>query len=92
LIDDEVRKLVDEAYARTKALLTEKKDEVEKIALALLDREVLQQHDVEELLGKRPFEEKKIFSEEQADLESATPMEDAPAPVTVAVDKDATSA
>jgi len=67
LIDDEVRKLVDEAYARTMKLLTEKKEEVERIALALLDREVLQQHDVEELLGKRPFEEKKIFTEEPSD-------------------------
>jgi cell division protease FtsH len=36
---------------------------VEKLALALLDREVLHQQDVEDLLGKRPFEEKKIFSE-----------------------------
>jgi cell division protease FtsH len=63
LIDDEVRKLVDEAYARTLSLLTEKRDKVEKLALALLDREVLHQHDVEDLLGKRPFEEKKIFSD-----------------------------
>ena len=63
LIDNEVRKLVDEAYVRTIALLTEKRDQVEKLALALLDREVLHQQDVEDLLGKRPFEEKKIFSD-----------------------------
>jgi cell division protease FtsH len=42
--------------------LTEKKAEVEKIALALLDREVLHQQDVEDLIGKRPYEEKKIFA------------------------------
>jgi AFG3 family protein len=64
LIDNEVRKLVDEAYVRTINLLTEKRDKVEKLALALLDREVLHQQDVEDLLGKRPFEEKKIFSNE----------------------------
>lgn len=63
LIDNEVRKLVDEAYVRTINLLTEKRDKVEKLALALLDREVLHQQDVEDLLGKRPFEEKKIFSD-----------------------------
>ena len=63
LIDDEVRKLVDSAYLRTKNLLMEKREKVEKLALALLDREVLHQQDVEDLLGKRPFEEKKIFSE-----------------------------
>ena len=59
LIDEEVRKLIDEAYYRTKALLTEKKREVEKLAEALLEKEVLFQSDVEALIGKRPFEEKK---------------------------------
>jgi cell division protease FtsH len=62
IIDTEVRVLVDQAYKRTIELLTEKKAEVEKIALALLDREVLHQQDVEDLIGKRPYEEKKIFA------------------------------
>jgi AFG3 family protein len=64
LIDDDVRSLVDKAYQRTLELLTEKKAEVEKIALALLDREVLHQQDVEDLIGKRPYGEKKIFAED----------------------------
>jgi cell division protease FtsH len=59
LIDEEVRKLIDDAYDRTKALLTEKKQEVAKLAEALLEREVLFQSDVEALIGKRPYEEKK---------------------------------
>lgn len=59
LIDYEVRHLIDEAYARTKKLLTEKKEEVEKLANALLEKEVLFQSDVEALIGKRPYEEKK---------------------------------
>jgi cell division protease FtsH len=65
LIDNEVRVLVHQAYQRTKALLTEKKAEVEKIALALLDREVLHQQDVEDLIGKRPYGEKKIFADDE---------------------------
>jgi cell division protease FtsH len=65
IIDEEVRKLVDQAYQRTIQLLTEKKAEVEKIALALLTREVLHQQDVEDLIGKRPFSEKKILSDEE---------------------------
>jgi cell division protease FtsH len=64
LIDGEVRKLVEDAYKRTLALLTERKAEVEKIAIALLDREVLHQQDVEDLIGKRPYGEKKIFAED----------------------------
>lgn len=40
LIDKEVREMVNAAYERTLALLTEKKDLVEKLALTLLDKEV----------------------------------------------------
>jgi AFG3 family protein len=61
LIDEEVRKLIDEAYERTKKLLREKKAQVEKLADALLHREVLFQSDVEALIGKRPYEEKKTL-------------------------------
>jgi cell division protease FtsH len=74
IIDEEVRGLVDKAYQRTKALLTERKAEVEKIALALLDREVLHQQDVEDLIGKRPYEEKKIFASDEVD--ALTPVVD----------------
>jgi cell division protease FtsH len=63
LIDDEVRTLVENAYKRTKELLTDKKEQVDKLAKALLEREVLHQQDVEDLLGKRPYGEKKIFAE-----------------------------
>jgi cell division protease FtsH len=66
LIDDEVRKLVDSAYLRTKNLLSEHRQQVENLALALLDREVLHKDDVEEILGKRPFEEKKLFTDAAA--------------------------
>ncbi|HWJ91579.1 MAG TPA: ATP-dependent zinc metalloprotease FtsH [Flavisolibacter sp.] len=59
LIDEEVRKLIDNAYERTKALLTEKRGDVEKLAEALLEREVLFQSDVEALIGPRPYEERK---------------------------------
>ncbi|MBM3411860.1 MAG: ATP-dependent zinc metalloprotease FtsH [Bacteroidetes bacterium] len=62
LIDYEVRHLIDAAYERTKSLLTSKKEEVEKLANALLEKEVLFQSDVEGLIGKRPFEEKKILA------------------------------
>jgi cell division protease FtsH len=59
MIDEEVRKLIDAAYERTKKLLNEKKGEVEMLAEALLEREVLFQSDVEALIGPRPYEEKK---------------------------------
>ena len=61
IIDQEVRKLIDEAYIRTKALLTEKKGDVELLARELLDKEVLFQSDVETLIGKRPFDQKHLI-------------------------------
>jgi AFG3 family protein len=61
MIDEEVRKLIDNAYIRTKNLLTEKKAEVEKLAEALLDKEVLFQSDVEALIGPRPFQDKHLL-------------------------------
>src|SRR5215831_7741210 len=61
LIDEEVRKLIDLAYEKTKELLTEKKEQVRVLAEALLDKEVLFQSDVETLIGKRPYGEKKLL-------------------------------
>jgi len=65
LIDYEVRHLIDAAYDRTKKLLIDKKEEVEKLANALLEKEVLFQSDVEALIGKRPYEEKKVIAAEE---------------------------
>jgi AFG3 family protein len=65
IIDEEVRSLIDEAYEKTKRLLREKKGDVEKLANALLEREVLFQSDVEALIGKRPFGEKKLLDSDE---------------------------
>uniref|UniRef100_A0A673AUN6 AAA+ ATPase domain-containing protein n=1 Tax=Sphaeramia orbicularis TaxID=375764 RepID=A0A673AUN6_9TELE len=63
LIDTEVRTLISEAYQRTHQLLSDKKAEVEKVALRLLEKEVLDKSDMLELLGKRPFAEKSTYEE-----------------------------
>jgi len=68
MIDEEVRKLIDDAYVKTIALLTEKKWAVEKLAKELLVKEVLFKSDVENLIGKRPFEEKKILDVEPEEV------------------------
>ncbi|XP_074879044.1 mitochondrial inner membrane m-AAA protease component AFG3L2 isoform X4 [Buteo buteo] len=63
LIDEEVRSLINIAYDRTLSLLTEKKAEVEKVALRLLEKEVLDKSDMLDLLGPRPFAEKSTYEE-----------------------------
>ena len=76
MIDEEVRKLIDNAYQITKKLLIEKKGDVEKLAKELLKKEVLFKSDVEALIGKRPYEEKKAL--EIVVDEKDTPAGDAP--------------
>ncbi|MEN9729899.1 MAG: ATP-dependent zinc metalloprotease FtsH, partial [Bacteroidota bacterium] len=62
-IDEEVRKIIAEAYARTKKLLTSKKDKLTILAEQLLKKEVLFQSDLEELVGPRPFEQLTSYQE-----------------------------
>lgn len=57
IIDEEVRKLIDEAYQRVKNLLIEKREAVNAIAEELLKKEVLFKDDLERLIGKRPYED-----------------------------------
>lgn len=53
-IDEEVRKLIGQAYEHTKELLTERRNELEVVAKVLLDKEIIFQADLERLIGKRP--------------------------------------
>ena len=56
VIDEEVRTIIENAYIRTKELLTERRHELEVVAKELLEKEVLQQEDLTRLVGKRPFD------------------------------------
>ncbi len=60
IIDKEVRSMIDAAYQRTIQLLTEKKAQVETIALELLSKEIIFKQDIERLIGNRPFEEGEV--------------------------------
>jgi len=54
-IDEEVRDLIETAYNRAKKLLRTKKKELETVAQALLAKEVIFQKDLEQMIGKRPY-------------------------------------
>jgi cell division protease FtsH len=51
------------AYQRTKQLLTDKREGLEKLAEKLLEKEILFQSDLEEILGKRPFDNRTTYDE-----------------------------
>lgn len=58
VIDEEVRNIVDQAYQRTQALLRTKQQELEKVAQALLSKEIIFQKDLEGMIGPRPHAQK----------------------------------
>ena len=58
IIDSEVKKLIDSAYLRTKSLLNGHKDELHLLASRLLEREVIYKEDLEQIFGKRKWEDK----------------------------------
>lgn len=60
-IDSEVRILVDQAYQHVRQLLSNKREELEKIAQELLKKEILFQSDLEQLIGKRPYEKETSY-------------------------------
>lgn len=57
LIDLEIKKIVEKAYDRAKSILTENRDKLEQLADILLKKEVIFREDLENIFGKRPFDE-----------------------------------
>jgi cell division protease FtsH len=55
LIDNEVKALIADVRVQTRALLEEKRDLLEALAQRLLSKEVLNETDLTEILGPRPF-------------------------------------
>jgi len=85
LIDQEVRELIQKAYDITKALLTEKKDDLEKVAKALLEKEILFKADLENLIGRRSFDP----VQEPAVVSEATNVEVAAESTAIATESEA---
>jgi cell division protease FtsH len=61
VIDEEISKLIDKSYARAKQILVDHRENLEKLAGVLLEKEVIFREDLEDIFGKRPFEKDKDF-------------------------------
>ncbi len=66
MIDEEVRQLAESQYERAQALLKDKKKELEILANALLEKEVLLKSDVERLIGHPPHMSAKELADHKA--------------------------
>ena len=73
LIDEEVKRQINEQYERAKKILLEHKEGHERLAQLLIDREVIYAEDVENIFGKRPWisrtEEILAANEQSASME-----------------------
>ena len=63
--DEDRRWLVEEAYNRAKTILIENREKLDALATILVEREVIFREDVENIYGKRPWDEEKT-DEQQA--------------------------
>ncbi len=55
LIDEEVKRMINEQYDRAKRMLSEHKEGHNQLAQLLMDKEVIFAEDVERIFGKRPW-------------------------------------
>ena len=55
LIDEEVKRMINEQYERAKKVLTEQKEGHNQLAQLLMEKEVIFAEDVERIFGKRPW-------------------------------------
>ncbi len=72
VIDGEVKRIVEEAYRRAKAILSEHRQQVDQLATVLYDNEVIFREDVEKIFGPRPWEEEDRKARRKAEEEKAT--------------------
>jgi cell division protease FtsH len=76
IIDSEVRAIIDEQYHRTKELLLSKREELDKLANKLLEKEVLTKDDLIALFGKRPWDPDNEDEKTEATEEESSPKVD----------------
>ncbi len=76
MVDGEVKRLLDEAYAQARSLLEEHRDLLERTAAALLERETIDREDLALLVKKQPLPPRPLPPEEHSP--QASPTADAP--------------
>jgi ATP-dependent metalloprotease FtsH len=77
IIDEEVKKMVEECYVITKKVLQDNKANLEILANKLLEKEILYREDLEEIFGMRSWDEGKDIvrvRESEATIEKTDPL------------------
>jgi cell division protease FtsH len=79
-IDEEVKKLIDAAYEKTKALLRENRDKLDQLANKLIEKEVIFKEDLETIFGKRQWEKPEEEPKVLPPAPEVTPLENETTP------------
>ncbi len=74
-IDEEVRKMTEIAYAKTKQILILNKEKLTVLAEKLLEKEVIFKEDLEEIFGKRPFDKPERLAHSEQAIKTHEPAE-----------------
>ncbi|MBR4738394.1 MAG: AAA family ATPase, partial [Bacteroidales bacterium] len=74
-IDREVRRMVEEAYAKAKELLLSHREQLDELAAQLYEREVLFREDLERIYGPRPWENAKEQSDDSDLSDESDPLD-----------------
>ncbi|HEY0351859.1 MAG TPA: AAA family ATPase, partial [Gemmatimonadales bacterium] len=72
MVDDEVKRLIDEAYSRASLILSENRELLDRIAQALLDRETIDRDDLDRLVKNQPLPPRSLPPSEPATAPSNT--------------------
>ena len=56
IIDAEIKKIIERCHQESKRIIKEKKELIQQMSEALLEKETLALKDIEGILGKRPFQ------------------------------------
>ena len=76
LIDDEVRRLVDESVATTRRIIEEERENIERLADLLIDKETIFTEDIEAILGRSAQQIERDKREEAEKAKEAEKSED----------------
>ncbi|HEX3236335.1 MAG TPA: ATP-dependent zinc metalloprotease FtsH [Gemmatimonadales bacterium] len=80
MVDDEVKRLIDEAYARATTILSENRDLLDRIAATLLERETIDREDLDRLLKNLPLSPRSTLPPSDTPAATPTPAKPSAAP------------
>jgi len=80
MVDDEVKRLVDEAYARAMSILLDNRVLLDRIAAALLDRETIDRDDLDRLVKNQPLPPRSLPPVDSAPVSASPPTKPGVAP------------